>query len=150
MHLPGDTCYRPASANANTMLLVFLASGAFVAGDQSAQMGVKVTFWSAQWSTLNHLSGGPAPTSFKGFAATLSAEPPKCGITWTTGPGNSSKPPAPLPAYMGVLVATKVTKSGSKISGDAKSIVVVKVDPGYSPNPGHAGTGTIVAMFCHP
>jgi len=113
-------------------------------------MGAKVTFWSAQWSKLNHLSGGPAPASFKGFAATLSAEPPKCGITWTTGPGNSSKPPATVPAYMGVLVSSKVTKSGPKISGDAKSIVVVKTDPGYAPNPGHAGTGTVLAVFCHP
>ncbi len=146
----GDTCYRPASANAKTVLFAFLASGAFVVGDQSAQMGAKVTFWSAQWSALNHLSGGSAPASFKGFAANLSAEPPKCGITWTTGPGNSSKPPAVVPAYMGILVSSKVTKSGSKISGDAKSIVVVKTDPGYAPNPGHAGTGTIVAVFCHP
>jgi len=51
---------------------------------------------------------------------------------------------------MGVLASTKVTKSGSTISGDAKRIVVVKTDPGYSPNPGHAGTGTVVAEFCHP
>jgi len=50
---------------------------------------------------------------------------------------------------MGVLVPSKVTKSGPKISGDANSIVVVKTDPGYAPNPGHAGTGTVVAEFCH-
>lgn len=146
----GDSCYRPASASANTVLFAFLASGAFVVGDESAQVGAKVTFWGAKWSKLNHLSGGPAPASFKGFAATLSVEPPKCGITWTTGPGNSSNPPATLPTYMGVLVSSKVTKSGPKISGDAKSIVVVKTDPGYAPNPGHAGTGTVVAVFCHP
>ena len=146
----GDSCYRPASAGANTLLFAFPASGAFVVGDQSAQMGAKVTFWGAKWSKVNSLSGGAAPASFKGFAATLSAEPPKCGITWTTGPGNSSNPPATVPAYMGVLVAAKVTKSGSTISGDAKSIVVVKTDPGYAPDPGHAGTGTVMAVFCHP
>jgi hypothetical protein len=28
-----------------------------------------------------------------------------------------------------------VTKSGPKILGDAKNIVVVKTDPGYTPNP---------------
>jgi hypothetical protein len=38
---------------------------------------------------------------------------------------------------------------GPTISGDDKSIVVVKTDPGYAPNPGHPGTGTIVAEFCH-
>jgi len=145
----GDACFRPASASAKTILFAFLASGAFVVGDQSAQMGAKVTFWGAKWSKVNKLSGGTAPASFKGFAVTLSAEPPKCGITWTTGPGSSSNPPATVPTYMGVLVSSKVTKSGSKISGDAKSIVVVKTDPGYAPNPGHAGTGTVVAEFCH-
>lgn len=146
----GDTCYRPGSTNANTLLFAFLASGAFVVGDQSAQMGAKVTFWGAKWSKVNSLSGGAAPASFKGFAATLSAEPPKCGITWTTGPGASSNPPATVPAYMGVLVSTKVTKSGSTISGDDKSIVVVKTDPGYASDPGHPGTGNVVAEFCHP
>ena len=146
----GDSCYRPASASANTLLFAFPANGAFVVGDQSAHMGATVTFWGAKWSKVNSLSGGAAPSSFKGFAVTLSTEPPKCGITWTTGPGNSSNPPATVPAYMGVLVATKVTKSGSTISGDAKSIVVVKTDPGYAPDPGHAGTGTVVGVFCHP
>jgi hypothetical protein len=146
----GDACYRAASASAKTIVFAFLASGAFVVGDQSAQMGAKVTFWGAKWSKLNKLSGGAAPASFKGFAAKLSAEPPKCGITWTTGPGASSNPPATVPTYMGVLVSSKVAKSGSTISGDAKSIVVVKTDPGYAPNPGHAGTGTVVAVFCHP
>ncbi len=146
----GDAFYKPASASANTFLFAFLTSGAFVVGDQSAQMGAKVTFWGSKWPQSNSLSGGAAPSSFKGYAATLSMEPPKCGITWTTGPGSSSNPPATVPAYMGVLVSSKVTKSGSTISGDSPRIVVVKTDPGYSSNPGHAGTGTVVAEFCHP
>lgn len=29
------------------------------------------------------------------------------------------------------------------------TIVVVKTKPGYAPNPGHAGTGTIITSFCH-
>jgi hypothetical protein len=49
---------------------------------------------------------------------------------------------------MGVIVAGSVTKSGSTISGTAAKIVVVKVDPGYAPDPGHAGTGVIVATYC--
>lgn len=28
------------------------------------------------------------------------------------------------------------------------SIVIVHTDPGYAPNPGHAGTGTEVAVLC--
>jgi hypothetical protein len=41
-----------------------------------------------------------------------------------------------------------VTKSGSNIDGVWGRIVVVKTDPGYAGNAGHAGTGTIVAVFC--
>ena len=49
---------------------------------------------------------------------------------------------------MGVIVTSSTTKSGSKISGNTVHIVVVKVDPGYQPNPGHAGTGTVEAQVC--
>lgn len=145
----GDAFYKPASASANTLMFAFLASGAFDVGDQSAQMGARVTFWGAKWPQRNSLSGGVAPSSFRGFAAPLSTEPPKCGITWTTGPGASSHPPATVPDYMGVLVSSTVKKSGSTISGDAKRIVVIRTDPGYSSNPGHPGTGTVVDEFCH-
>jgi hypothetical protein len=50
---------------------------------------------------------------------------------------------------MGILVSTRVVKSGSTVSGDVLSIVVVKTDSGYRANPGHDGTGAIVAQFCH-
>jgi hypothetical protein len=49
---------------------------------------------------------------------------------------------------MGVIVADSVTKHGSTISGNIAHIVVVQTNPGYAPNPGHAGTGTEVAVFC--
>lgn len=49
---------------------------------------------------------------------------------------------------MGVLVASSVTKSGSTINGSWGSIVVVKTDAGYAPNPGHPGVGKLVATFC--
>jgi uncharacterized repeat protein (TIGR01451 family) len=145
----GDAFYLPASANANTILFAFLTNGAMVTGDLSSPIGAGVTFWGAQWSSLNSVSGGPAPDAFKGFAATLATEPPACGITWTTRPGNSSNPPATLPSYMGVLVSTAVGKSGPTIAGDVLSIVVVQTDAGYAANPGHPGTGTVIAQFCH-
>jgi hypothetical protein len=50
---------------------------------------------------------------------------------------------------MGVLVASTATKSGNTISGNTVSIVVVKVNPGYDPNSGSPGTGTLVATFCN-
>jgi hypothetical protein len=49
---------------------------------------------------------------------------------------------------MGVLVAGSVSKSGALISGDTVHIVVVKTAPGYAPDPGDHGTGTIVATYC--
>jgi hypothetical protein len=145
----GDAFYRTASASADTVLFVFLTQGGFVFGDGSAQPGSHDTFWGAQWAANNQLSGGATPDSFKGFATNLSSEPPNCGVTWTSGPGNASNPPASVPAYMGVLVSPSVTQSGSTLSGSVTGIVVVKTDPGYSGNPGHAGTGTVVAQFCH-
>lgn len=107
-----------------------------------------MTFWGKEWSGKNVLSGGAAPDAFKGFAANLGATPPACGITWTTAPGASSAPPVTVPAYMGVLVSSSVVKSGATISGNAPAIVVVKTDPGYAPNPGHPGTGTVIATLC--
>jgi hypothetical protein len=146
----GDAFYLPSSANASTILFAFLSHGAFVLGDQTAAVGpVTDTFWGADWSSLNLLSGGSAPNSFKGFASTISTNPPVCGDTWTSRPGNSSGPPdSPLPLYMGVVVSSTISKSGPSISGDVPKIVVVTTNPGYEGNPGHHGTGTVVAVYC--
>jgi hypothetical protein len=142
----GDAFYSSSSASASTIVFAFLAHGSFVVGDHSAAGAV--IFWSSDWSTRNALSGGPAPDSFKGFANSLSDTPPNCGTTWTTDPGNSSGPPASVPSYLAVLAASAVTKSGSKISGNTPSIVIVRTDSGYGPSPGHAGSGTVVATLC--
>jgi hypothetical protein len=133
-------------------------SGSFVIGDKSAAMGQKVTFsdnewWGSQWWKVNQLSGGPAPAGFKGFASTAS-NPPTCqqtfgtDNTWTSTKGNSSGPPSTVPAYMAVIVSTKITQSGSIVKGDSPHAVVVRTDQGYAPNPGHQGTGTVVATVC--
>ena len=127
-----------------------LSMGSFVIGDQNAVASQPVTFWSAQWSRANQLSGGVAPASFKGFASTTSANPPRCGAKWSTGPGNASQPPGrPLPAYMAVIASGSITKSGSTITGDTPEVVVVKTTSGYAPDPGDAGTGTVVMQVCH-
>ncbi|HEX5473976.1 MAG TPA: Ig-like domain repeat protein [Vicinamibacterales bacterium] len=146
----GDAFYLPASANATTILFAFLAHGGFVAGDLSAPISGGAAFWGAQWAGANALTGGAAPASFKGFAATLTAEPPACGIGWTTRPGNASNPPAgPLPSYMGVLISSGVQQSGTAISGNVVRIVVVHTGAGYDADPGHPGTGIVVAEYCH-
>jgi len=123
-------------------------SGRFVIGDNNAIVGQHVTFWGAQWSKQNLLSGGAAPNAFKGFANTLNPNPPACGGSWKTGPGNSSNPPNSIPSTINVIAASSVTQSGSVISGNTQKIVTVKTDPGYSGDPGHAGTGTVISVVC--
>lgn len=144
----GDAFYLPASDTRATLQFGFLATGAFVIGDGNAAMGSHVTYWSAQWAKLDTLSGGASPAAFKGFAAKTS-EPPACGAGWSTAPGNSSAPPASVPAFMAVIVTSADSQSGSVISGNTPEIVIVQTDPGYAADPGHAGTGTVVAVLCH-
>jgi hypothetical protein len=121
--------------------------GSFVIGDLNSATGTNVTFWGAQWWKLNSLSGGAAPAVFKGFAN--SPATPSCGSDWTTAPGNSPPPPAgPLPLFMAVIVSSSISKSASTISGNSPHIVIVQTNSGYEPNPGHAGTGKVVATLC--
>jgi hypothetical protein len=139
-----------ASTTSPCTVLIFAfapGGGSFVVGDNNSSNGTAVTYWGAQWAKQNSLSGGGANASFKGFTQTEGT--PSCGTGWHSDPGNSSGPPAgPLPAYMGVIVSSSIGKNGSDISGDTAHIVVVKTDPGYAPNPGHAGTGTVIAQAC--
>jgi Bacterial Ig-like domain (group 1) len=122
--------------------------GAFVIGDLENHANAQAYWWGAQWWKKDHLSTGLAPAAFKGFE--LSNASPWCGQTWTTRPGNSPHPPTAVPAgtVMAVIVASHVTKNGPVISGDIVHIVLVKTNPGYGPNPGHPGTGTIVGQLC--
>ena len=121
--------------------------GAFVIGDRSVASGSHVTFWGSQWWKANPTSTGSTAPSFKGFA--LHPMMPTCGGSWSTDPGNSAPPPnGPLPPMMGVIVSSHYTQSGSTISGNIAHIVVVQTNPGYAPNPGHPGTGTVVQQIC--
>jgi hypothetical protein len=140
-----------ATATLNIPIVPGARGGTFVIGNLTYQAVLAnpapVTFWGAQWWKLNSLSGGSGPASFKGFEDMPSL--PACGQNWTTDPGNSTPPPAgPLPPYMVIIVSSQITQTGSTIAGDTQHLVVVKTNSGYAPNPGHAGTGTIVATLC--
>lgn len=141
----GDETAQPAAATPGSALVyAYPSGGIFVVGDQTA--AGQVTFWGSQWWKANRLSGGAAPSSFKGFA---SAPAPQYAATWTTRPGNSPSPPdAPLPSYMAVVVSSAIHQSGSTIGGDVKQIVIVRTDGGYDDAPGHVGTGTVVTTVC--
>jgi hypothetical protein len=136
-----------ASATTKVTVFAFPAGGDFVIGDGNDAIGTPVTFWGAQWAKDDTLSGGSAPSAFKGFETSLRS--PGCPANWTTAPGNSPPPPSgPLPSYMGVIVSSSITQSGSTIAGNMVHVAIVKTDPGYAPDPGHAGTGTVVALVC--
>jgi uncharacterized repeat protein (TIGR01451 family) len=151
----GDAYYLPSSDTGKTAtVFAFPSRGAFTLGNTTvATAGSStVTWWADNWNLLNKLSGGTAPSSFKGFADTVSlptsTPPATCGGNWKSLPGNSPPPSSGVPSYMGVLVTGTVTKSGNIVAGNTTHIVVVKVNPGYSPNPANHGTGQIVAVFC--
>jgi hypothetical protein len=130
-----------ASAPLIQHVFLFLPIGSFVIGDLEAVVGQHVTFAGAQWDKANDMSGGSAPSSFKGYVDSMSTNPPVVGGTWTGRPANSSNPPEAVPEYMAVLVSSSVTKSGSTITGNIVSIVIVK------PDSATAETGTVVAII---
>jgi len=136
------------SASCNTLIYAFPSgAGAFAIGDQNSAIGAVVTFWSAKWSKLNSLSGGSAPGRFNGLWQ--SSAMPTCTVGWEVTARTSDAPPAgPLPVYMGVIVNSSVRQSGSTDSGSAVHLVIVRTNPGYEPDPGHAGTGMVVAQIC--
>ncbi len=148
----GDAYYLPSSDADTAILFAFPSRGVFVAGDTSAAVGSGVNWWGHSWATNNALTGGAAPSAFKGFASTVtlptSTPPASCGSAWTTQPGNSSAPPDTVPQYMGVVVSSSISQSGASIGGNTTSIVVVQTQPGYASSPGKPGTGTVIAVYC--
>lgn len=152
----GDLHYLPATDTDEVIVFAFPERGAFVLGDETVSTtptGSSVTWWHDAWYAHNSVSGGVAPSSFKGFAAEVTTLPTttpanSCGVAFQTRPGSSPPPPADVPSYMGVIVADDVDKIGNSVVGGWGRIVVVDTDAGYRPVAGHPGTGTIVATFC--
>ena len=150
----GDAFYQASSDSKTAIVFAFPSRGAFTLGNTTAATAgsATVTWWADTWSSLNVLTGGVAPSSYKGFDGTITlpttTPPSACGSAWTTAGGNSPPPPSGVPSYMGVVVASSIDKNGSTITGNSIHIVVVKTDPGYTPTPSTHGTGKIVATFC--
>jgi hypothetical protein len=147
----GDDRRQPSTTTAETLVFSFAGGGQFVVGDRTvgdpaSAVGRNVNFWGSQWSRNNSLSGGGAPAAFKGFQN--DPDPVACGESWSSRPGNSSNPPGRVPEYLGVIVSSRITKSGPISTGDTVHVVVVRTGPGYAGNPGHPGNGEIVAVVC--
>jgi PKD repeat protein len=128
----GDPLYSASTAAGQVVIYGTPTGGLFAVGDRSATGAV--TFWSPVWWLSNTLSGGSAPAGFKGFVQ-------PAGTGWTAAPGLDHVPTA-VPAWMGVIVTTAVTKDGAVITGDATKLVVVHVD---TYDPALVGQGTVVA-----
>jgi Arylsulfotransferase (ASST) len=142
-----DAGGRTVSTSCPSLVYAFPTSSSFAIGDNNSAIGAAVTFWSGQWAKLNSLSGGRAPDSFNGFWQTSAV--PTCGGNGDVETKNSATPVAgPLPEYMGVIVNQSIKQSGSANSGRLVHIVIVRSNPGYQPDAGHAGTGTVVAQVC--
>ena len=152
VNFAGDADYLPSSTSASAIYYSYASAGGFVVGDKSVgtvtpqtiSTGPSVTFWSPAWSAANALSGGVAPTSFKGYETSLTVL--SAGATWTAAPGNSSSLPKPaLPAYLGVIVTSKVTQPGSTITGTVVHVVVVHITSAPNGTGSVPGVGTVVA-----
>jgi hypothetical protein len=143
----GDAYYLPSTATRSVIVFSWTPGGNFVIGDGNDTPGATATFWSDTWNQQNTISGGIAPSSFKGFS-NLPSGKTTCGGSWSTGGGNSPPPAGAVPAYTAVLVTDRVSKNGKTIMGTKPSIVIVQVNPGYSPNPGHPGTAVVLGALC--
>ena len=159
----GDAYYLPSADTGKTAIVfAFPSRGAFVLGDNTVAAATPtsaVTWWDDAWWRLNSVSSGVAPDSFKGFAGSVITLPTTspanaCGTTFRTLPGNSPPPTSGVPSYMGVLVASSVTKSGNAINGRWGKIVVVRTNAGYAPNPGRQAPArssrrSVRSTLCH-
>jgi hypothetical protein len=132
-----------SAATVTTPALIYATGqgGNFTIGTNHAAPGDATTFWGSTWRRVT-------PSNFRGWEDQLTL--PACGATWTTTPYVSGPPPpAPLPAYIPVIVTGGFTQlPGGRVTGTAPHIVVVRTNPGYQPSPSSRGTGRVVATIC--
>ena len=148
------TYLPPSDTGKSAIVFAFPSRGAFVLGDVTAAGAgsSSVTWWSDGWSLLDTISGGPVPTSFKWFAGTVSlpttTPPANCHVPWTTLPGNSPPPVGSIPSLHG---SARLEQRHEVRERDLRQHRLDRRGQDgqrLRPNPGHPGTGTIVATFC--
>ena len=107
--------------------------GAFVIGNGNSAIGTAVTFWGAQWWKLNTLSGGAELPPHR-LEHRSGQQRPATGRTTSGLPGC-----ARVEQDLHVRLAD-LGQHGPHRRGPDKHR--------HAPNPGHAGTGTVVAQVC--
>ena len=133
------------------MVFTWTPGGNFVIGDGSDTVGTTATFWADDWNLKNIVSGGQAPSAFKGFANNPRWQDSLRGHRGRRAGGNSPPPPGAMPTYTAMLSTDRVTKSGRTITGTKPSDIAVTVadaNPGYSPSPGKTGTAEVLGVLC--
>ncbi len=127
----GDTYYRPSSASQTlyvyqpTQFVIWGGNLPIPSGERAnLVIGDSYEFWGADWSRQvlgGSFTGG---ASFKGYADQVDWP----NGQWATRPGGSSKPPAALATYIGVIGATDIAGDGGPGAGNG---------PHTTPGPGH-------------
>ena len=153
----GDTYYEPSSASANVIVFAFPTKGAFVLGDRSVSAATpttSLTWWSDTWYAKNSLSGGVAPDCVQGvrrFGDVPADDQPGQQLRHHV-PHPDGQQPAADQRGARLHGRDRGVEGGQGQAGNVTGVwgkvVVVKTDAGYSPSPGHPGTGKIVATFC--
>lgn len=140
-----DKAGNSSTATFNVVVGAKPAGGGFVIGDRDCSVGGRAYFWGSQWRDGNHRSRDDNHdiSAFKGYADTIDMS----RKTWTSRPGNSSKPPDTIAEWQTVIVTSSARKSGSTLSGDIVGYAIVHVDTSYWRAPGHIGAGDIVGYI---
>jgi len=138
----GDTYYRPSSASQTlyvyqpTQFVIWGGNPPIPPGQRANLVtGNSYEFWGADWS--QQVLGGSytAGGNFKGYADQVDWPHGQ----WTTRPGGSSKPPATLATYVGVIVASDIAGPGGSGAGTGADTTP---QPGRDePGAGHPGAG---------
>jgi hypothetical protein len=149
----GDSSYLSASTSNCVTMASAPSSGAFVVGNSSAgnpTNGTDVTFYGQNWGKDNSFSGGNADSGLNGYVTSSGGY--TCGATWSSSTKSTATPPSTIPGDMLVIVSSKVSESGTTVSGTILHIVVVAVDSGYSASgmcqQAGQGSGKIVETVC--
>jgi hypothetical protein len=141
----GTAYFEPAS-DAMTPVYVYRPTNFVIWGGNAGGFpaGATYTFWGSQWWKQVVSGSYAAGSSFKGWAESVD------GRTWQSPPADAApRPPATLPAYIGVIVTTDVRMKGSRAYGDVYDLVVLRVDDpaAYRPGAGHTATGVLKALI---
>jgi hypothetical protein len=135
------TPFYVASAATQAQVFVYRATTFVIWGGNAEGIaaGQRYQFWGSEWYT--QVTGGDytASESFKGFAHTADA------ASWIGGGGNSTRPPAELAQYIGVIVTTSATAQRQNTVGNIAGRAVLRVDDlaSYGPETGHPGFGVL-------